>query len=193
MFYSSSPHGKNALVWRRDFCLQHRTYFKTFTDTFCTQLRCEFLPITSYALEHCKVVQLKLVSDGLFWLCVNPNIPKSMRFKWCKSKSHVFPVTYHEEYVHKHIYIYIIHYIPIGQSQTRICPTWSSNISYISFAKSCIGHLADTVQYRIYWTVSKRGYGHSAHVVPTHQISVNVLNENIINITPFAENIDVFA
>ena len=32
----------------------------------------------------------------------------------------------------------LIHYIPIGQSQTRICPTWSSNISYISFAKSCI-------------------------------------------------------
>ena len=31
-----------------------------------------------------------------------------------------------------HIHIYIIHYIPIGQSQTRICPTWSSNIFYIS-------------------------------------------------------------
>ena len=40
-------------------------------------------------------------------------------------------------------YIYIIHCIPIGQSQARICPTWSSNISYISFAKSYIGQLAD--------------------------------------------------
>ena len=57
------------------------------------------------------------------------------------------------------IYIYIIHYLPIGQSQTWICPMWSSNISYISFAKSCIGQLRTTVQYRIYWTVSKRGYG----------------------------------
>ena len=46
-------------------------------------------------------------------------------------------------YTHTDIYIYIIQYIPIGQSETRICPTWSSNISYISFAKSCIGQLAD--------------------------------------------------
>ena len=46
-------------------------------------------------------------------------------------------------HIYIYIYIYIIHYIPIGQSQTRICPRWSSNISYISFAKSCIGQLAD--------------------------------------------------
>ena len=46
-------------------------------------------------------------------------------------------------YIYIYIYIYIIHYIQIGQSQTRICPTWSSIISYISFAKSCIGHLMD--------------------------------------------------
>ena len=45
--------------------------------------------------------------------------------------------------IYIYVYIYIIHYIPIGQSQTRICPTWSSNISYISFAKSCIGQFAD--------------------------------------------------
>ena len=36
------------------------------------------------------------------------------------------------------------------------------------------------------------GYGHSAHAVPTHQSSVNVLDGNIINISPFAENIDMF-
>ena len=42
-------------------------------------------------------------------------------------------------------------------------------------------------------TVSKRGYGHSADAVPTHQSSVNVLDENIINISPFAENIDMFS
>ena len=46
-------------------------------------------------------------------------------------------------YIYIFIYIYIIHCIPIGQSQARICPTWSSNISYISFAKSYIGQLAD--------------------------------------------------
>ena len=88
-------------------------------------------------------------------------------------------------------HIYITHYIPIGQSQTRICLTWTSNISYISFAKSCIGQLVDNCT--IYWKVSKRGYGHSAHAVPTHQSSVNVLNENIINISPFFENIDMFS
>ena len=44
-------------------------------------------------------------------------------------------------YVYIYIYIYIIHNIPIGHSQTRLCPTWSYNKSYISFAKSCIGLL----------------------------------------------------
>ena len=58
---------------------------------------------------------------------------------------------------------------------------------------------------KLYWTVSGQpsntgyigrfhiGYGHSAHAVPTHQSNVNVLNENIINISPFAENIDMFS
>ena len=58
---------------------------------------------------------------------------------------------------------------------------------------------------KLYWTVSAQlsniGYigqfqneaTDTAHAVPTHQSSVNVLNENIINISPFAENIDMFS
>ena len=59
---------------------------------------------------------------------------------------------------------------------------------------------------KLYWTVSGQlsniGYigqfhneatEHSGHAVPTHQSSVNVLNENIINISPFSENIDMFS
>ena len=83
----------------------------------------------------------------------------------------------------QYIFIYILSII--HQSQTRICPTWR--------LPAVLDSYRTTVQYRICWTVAKRGYGHSAHAVPTHQSSVNVLNENIINIYPFAENIDMFS
>ena len=64
---------------------------------------------------------------------------------------------------------------------------------FFHLPKAVLDSKRTTVQYRIYWTVSKRGYGHSAHAVPTDQSSVNVLNENIINISPFTENTDMFS
>ena len=57
----------------------------------------------------------------------------------CASSNIAFFVQYNLYWTVNHPIVYnIIHCIPIGQWQTRICPTWSSNIAYISFAKSCI-------------------------------------------------------
>ena len=59
------------------------------------------------------------------------------------SKMNSYIQNMERSFIYIYIYIYIIHCTPIGQSQTQICPTWSSNISCISFDKSCIGQLAD--------------------------------------------------
>ena len=97
-------------------------------------------------------------------------------------------------YIYIHIYIYIYYPLYINW------PITSADlphviIQYILYliCQKLYWTVSGSVQYRIYWTVSKRGYRHSAHAVPTHQSSVNVLNENIINISPFAENIEMFS
>ena len=97
-------------------------------------------------------------------------------------------------YIYMYIYIYYPLYTnwPITNAYLAQCDHPIYPI--FNLPKAVFDSQRTTVQYRIYWTVSKRGYGHSAYAVATHKNSVNVLNENIINISPsFAENINVFS
>ena len=97
-------------------------------------------------------------------------------------------------YIHTHIYVYILYTIyQLANHKRGFAPRDHPIYPKFHLPKAVLDSQWTTVQYRIYWTVSKRGYGHSAHAVPTHQSSVNALNENIINISPFAENIDMFS
>ena len=93
-----------------------------------------------------------------------------------------------------YIYIYILSIIyQLANHKRGFAPRDYPLYPIFHLPKAVLDSERATVQYRIYWTVSKRGYGHSAHAVPTQQSSVNVLNENIINISSFAENIETFS
>ena len=113
---------------------------------------------------------------------------------WQITESKVFIVIRIFDIFHQRIYIYILFTIyQLANHKRRFSPRDHPIYSIFHLPKAVLDSQRTTVQYRIYWTVSKRGYGHSGHAVPTHQSSVNELNEHIINFSPFAENIDMFS
>ena len=78
------------------------------------------------------------------------------------------------------MYIYIIHYITINQSQGRIRTTWSDSIIYISFTKSYIGQFFLKPSNIVYMgTTLKRGRTHAREKRIGHlRASRGEVNEN---------------